>query len=473
MNKLFYLIILLIFFLTSVYSFECIGVIDSNSLMCKDSNTNLDQNYSINLIDSYLDCNNQKKCEWYCKNGYYLNEGKCLNLSELTCEGPTPNNATICPDDNTNLPQKGITNILVNSKNSCSEIRKCQWYCDEFHYLGGVNANECLPFACAGNDFENALIYYNDDTKLDSNTLKELVETNTNRKCEYYCKENYQIGLVNGVRKCVLKTYSCIGVFENATMFEDDEKGLDYNTASVLTKTNTTRKCEWNCNEGYVIFRGECVLKEGEVSCGSANKDYFLGEEFLGNEDLCKNSTPSITNPVLGETIGSITNWKCISDTNINCKAMRIGVQESSPDFNSIIEVIVNQKDKNSLLIAIKCSHEMKLNISAFGELTQKKIELDKNQLDCNSQSTIHEINLLNLDGLEKEVTINSSIKETTKNCVNCEEKNHLNLIKNNLFQDIDSTLIGGIIVFLIIVLIIMNLLFNAPKEEFKEDYSN
>ncbi|MFA6320210.1 MAG: hypothetical protein WCX66_04775, partial [archaeon] len=129
MNKLFYLIILLIFFLTSVYSFECIGVIDSNSLMCKDSNTNLDQNYSINLIDSYLDCNNQKKCEWYCKNGYYLNEGKCLNLSELTCEGPTPNNATICPDDNTNLPQKGITNILVNSKNSCSEIRKCQWYC--------------------------------------------------------------------------------------------------------------------------------------------------------------------------------------------------------------------------------------------------------------------------------------------------------------------------------------------------------
>ena len=70
MKKIFCLLTL-IFFLSSVYSFECLGVVDSNSLMCKDSNTNLDQNYSISLIDSYLDCNIKKKCEWYCKSGYY------------------------------------------------------------------------------------------------------------------------------------------------------------------------------------------------------------------------------------------------------------------------------------------------------------------------------------------------------------------------------------------------------------------
>ncbi|MGI6589305.1 MAG: hypothetical protein ACOX1V_01420 [Candidatus Iainarchaeum sp.] len=471
MKKIFCLLTL-IFFLSSVYSFECLGVVDSNSLMCKDSNTNLDQNYSISLIDSYLDCNIKKKCEWYCKSGYYLDEGKCLSSSELTCEGSVPQNATMCPNDNINLPRKGITNILVASKNNCSETRKCQWYCNEFHYLG-ANSKKCLPFVCVGEDFENSLMYYNDDTKLDSNIPKELVDKNTARKCEYYCKDHYQIEVINGVRKCVPKTYFCEGEFENATMFENDNEGLEYNTISVLSKTNTLRKCEWSCNEGYFIYKGECVLKEKAPSCGTANKDYLIEEDFPGKEDLCKNSTPSIKEPMLGEKIGSITRWTCISDINIDCRAIRVGVRESSSDFNSILEVTLNQKDKNTLLISIKCSNEMNLDISAFGELIQKKIELDKNQLDCNSQLTTHEIILKDMDFFEKTITITTSIKETTKNCLNCEKKTQLNLVKSNFFQETNWVLIGGLVLFMIIVIFLMNFIFNSPSEEdYEEDDS-
>lgn len=466
MQKFYLILLILILFLNSISSFQCIGEIDPNAIICKDSNLNLDQNYPISLIESNLDCNNKKKCEWSCEKGYYLDNEKCLALSELTCEGSIPQNATICPNDNINITQKGITNILVNSKDNCSEIRKCQWYCNKNYYIGGVDANECLPFVCTGNDFENALIYYNDAAGLNSNIIKELVDANTSRKCEYYCKQHYHIEVVEGVRKCISNIYSCVGEFENATLFEGDKEELEYNLTSILSKTNTSRKCEWSCNEGYFISQGKCALKIEETKCGGANKYYSLGEEFPGSEELCINSISSIKKPILGNSVGATITWKCIGDANINCKAMRIGVQASSPDYNSIIELIPNQIDEKTILISLKCSNPMKVNISVFGEINQKKYELDKNQFDCNDSLNSYELKINDIAFQENNLVIKTSIKETTLNCVNCEKETIISLGKKESWSTIDPLLIGGLIGFILLILIFMNLIFNLGKED-------
>ena len=98
---------------------------------------------------------------------------------------------------------------------------------------------------------------------------------------------------------------------------------------------------------------------------------------------------------------------------------------------------------------------------------------MDKNQLDCNSQLTTHEIILKDMDFFEKTITITTSIKETTKNCLNCEKKTQLNLVKSNFFQETNWVLIGGLVLFMIIVIFLMNFIFNSPSEEdYEEDDS-
>lgn len=447
--------------------FVCNGVIDTNSIMCNGDNFGLDKNYSISVIDSAEKCSNLK-CEWYCRNGYYSKDNKCFPLSTLTCEGGNIENAVMCTDDDVFLTQKGITNILVTSKENCSESRKCQWYCKEGYYQGnGIDSNKCIPYSCYGAKFENALMYYQDDLGVDKNTPNNLVDVNTSAKCEYYCKQSYHIETQNGVKKCVPNIYSCIGSFDNATMFDLEESELDYNVLSVLSNTNTSRKCEWKCNVGYASNGKECIstIKE-EVNCGGANRDYFVDEEFPGESDLCDGGVSSTSGLILNNLPGSIVSWKCIGDNNVSCKAMRILSSDGNNNFGSILELSTEVLDDGNILVLIKCANDTKVNLSVTGYLSNEEYDLSENQIDCNKTMTSHIISLVDPLVDETDLIVKTSIKNTSSNCLTCEMSSSVSLTSTSGPKELDPIFIVILVGIVLVLGVLFNIFFNSSGED-------
>jgi hypothetical protein len=446
----------------------CKGDADTNSIKCSGDDFNLDKDYPITLVTSSSACTDDLKCQWYCRNGFYEKEGKCLALSTLTCEGAPIPNAEICPDDDVFLPQKGITNILLYSKENCSESRKCQWYCSKGYYMGnGADANKCVPFVCDGNVFENSMLYYKDDLALEKNTLRNLVDENTSAKCEYYCKAGFHVEINNGVKKCVHNIYSCVGEFENATLFDLDESELTSDILSVLSKNNTARKCEWKCNEGFVKIGESCASTDkNEASCGTAVRKYLIGEKFPGDYTLCNYSTPSKTSIVLDNEMGATVSWKCMGDTNILCKAMRVSSYEGQRDFNSILELITDSVDDTNILVSIKCSNPMKVNLSVKGLDTDKNYPLDQNQIDCNSDMTTHLVSLLSVPVDESGLIVKTKVAGLAKSCHTCEMTSSLSINLTYGELKLDPILILAIVLVVIIVAVFINLISGSSEDE-------
>ncbi len=448
----------------------CNGEIDSNAVVCENDDIGLDNFYTKSLLSSGSECSFSRKCEYYCREGFYEKEGVCLPFSTLVCDGNTFSNATLCANDDVFLTAKGLTNILISSNGNCSE-RKCEWYCKKGYYKGtGLDINKCLPYLCDGNIDSNTMIYFKDDFDLNALTFKKLVDLNTIAKCEYYCRNGFHKGSGVDVNKCVMNTYFCLGDFDNATLYSNDGVGLDQNIASVLSKINTDRKCEWGCNEGYIKINNECVstVKEEGV-CGNANKSYLIGESFPGSYLLCEKGVASIDSPTLDSIIGSSVSWKCVSDINSNCKATR-SPSPIGEEFNSILELFTDVSEDNNILVSIKCSTNVKVNLSVTSSLGED-YNLSENQIDCNNSITTHKINLLDPLLEETELVVKTSIKDTASNCYTCEKDSALDVSNTGLVENSigNPFLIVGIIGVVLIFAIVLNVLFNQSDEEVVE----
>ena len=118
-------------------------------------------------------------------------------------------------------------------------------------------------------DTSSAQIIEGDDENLSlfDNLINTLVFENTPMKCEWVCKEGYQLVEAQGVGyKCVEKSkdaFQCVGrIDSNAIMYENDDVDLTQDTNRVLSTSNTQRKCEYHCRAGYYL---SVVQRRGNV----------------------------------------------------------------------------------------------------------------------------------------------------------------------------------------------------------------
>lgn len=140
-------------------------------------------------------------------------------------------------------------------------------------------------FSCDGS-IPNAILCDGDNIELSEDTLSSLVSSCTsNKKCEYVCIDNYHLD--NGM--CVLDTitYSCTGSTPlNSIICSGDNEGLTSNTNNnnILVEVCGDEKCEYVCDEGFILINGQCVEKIVNVSCTNGtitpiifeNENYYL-----------------------------------------------------------------------------------------------------------------------------------------------------------------------------------------------------
>ena len=413
-----------------ISTFACTGSIDSNAIMYPDENIGLDGSYPKKLVDF----NSSAKCEWYCKEGYVrgngYNNNVCLLSSIRTCDGNIDPNAELYVGDDESISAfDNRTNILVEENSSL----KCEWYCKRGYYLSSsengyfCKKEEEQKFFCTGLIDANSVLFNNDDKGLDSDLNRVLVDVNTSRKCEYYCKSGYYLGSVSGVGVCLPSNYYCKGnVINGAVIYIGDDSGLTSDLNSVLVENNTSRKCEYHCANHYTKVGESCVLSViSNAVCGNAQKSYTPKESFFSSYSLCDVGVVLESNLVLGSNVGSIVEWTCVSDVNVSCSATRVSdkyvpVIEDSAPLNSILTLTSQMLEDGNIEVKIKCLKTTVVDLNIVDYLSKESYSSLQNKIDCTTVESTHTISLESAPSVERSLIINASIGESDSDCTDC-----------------------------------------------------
>jgi len=179
--------------------FYCTGEIDLTgmSVICPGDDANLLANTTRTLVNSQTDCSAGTKCQYYCKPGYSKIGNNCVSTTP-SCTGSVDLNAMLCDLDDKGL--SGTTTIEVVE--SCTDGKKCEYYCKEGYVLSGGSCVLAPQFYCEGVPPSNAVLCSGDDTGLFSNAPYSLKGSTSfsctlAEKCEYYCASGYDYN--NGV----------------------------------------------------------------------------------------------------------------------------------------------------------------------------------------------------------------------------------------------------------------------------------
>ena len=121
--------------------------------------------------------------------------------------------------------------------------------------------------------------------------------------------------------------------------------------------------------------------------------------------------------------------------------------------------------EDNNILVSIKCTSNIKVNLNVTGANSGKDYNLSENQIDCTTQMSAHEIKILESFFDEGELVVTTNIDKTANICHTCELSSDLVII--NLGQTPDNTnfLIIILVAAVIIVGVFMNILFSSGEE--------
>lgn len=107
---------------------------------------------------------------------------------------------------------------------------------------------EASTYMCTGNRPANTSPYLGDTWGLTANTPWTYSASNTSAMCEYTC----QLGYTWNGSSCAPQTYMCTGTLPaNTTVHSNDAINLTSNTSWQYSNSNTARKCEFYCAGGY------------------------------------------------------------------------------------------------------------------------------------------------------------------------------------------------------------------------------
>ncbi|MDD2531799.1 MAG: hypothetical protein PHO61_03885, partial [Candidatus ainarchaeum sp.] len=289
-------------------------------------------------------------------------------IPSYNCIGSIDSNALIVEGDDLDLIEN-VNKVLIESVSS-NTLGKCEYYCRPgFEKGSGVDENKCLLIygyysGCdESNLAEGWLIYPGDDNDLTilDNITPILSESDTSKKCEYYCDSSLGLVMRNG---------SCVPQF---------------------------------ATEGI---------------CGDANRIYYLNEEFPGWGELCKAGSALPNSGFnLGNVEGDFVKWLCTArDVNANCRATRS--EANIFDVNAILNFSVNNIN-GEIVGSVSCSKETKADLILVDE-KGNNIEFSPKIVNCSYSPNSFEINP-SID-LNEGVfySIRASIKENSLDCSIC-----------------------------------------------------
>ena len=233
-----------------------------NTTMCASDNVWIPDGETAQVIVETNACT-ARKCEWYCNLGYHLSGGICI-LSN--CTGTVPTNATMCANDNLDLPSGDVPRTLVGIGTGSCTATKCEYYCPLGYWNSGPTT--CSLAVCTGTVPTNATMCTNDNVSLpNGNEIRTVVgngsgSCTTTAKCEYYCPLGYYR---TSATMCTLAV--CTGtVPANGTLCTNDDINLPSgNVARTLVGTGSSTctagtYCEYYCPLGYYKNGAVCTL---------------------------------------------------------------------------------------------------------------------------------------------------------------------------------------------------------------------
>ena len=222
--------------------------------------------------------------KWSC-NGLYGGD------SISTCSSPKPINAT-CGTTNNSCPKGGTVNNLLDSPTAY------YWECPGLY--GGTNITCSLSKTCPNNICTSdatctlprtsapvctgtlpsfTTILPGDDTPLVDTPYTYSASPGTTAKCEYDCAAGYS--RIGGV--CVPSTNECQGTLPNGvSIYERDDANLPNNTTSyTYSATDTSVKCQYRCDDGYVRYGGSCRIPycTGTAPSTATHTEVYSGDD--------------------------------------------------------------------------------------------------------------------------------------------------------------------------------------------------
>jgi len=298
---------------------------------------------------------NVTMCGWKCDASYFRGSGadinKCLPFS---CTGSIDGNAVLYVDDNVGL-LSNTTNALVDANTS----RKCEWYCKSGFYKGtGADVNKCLPLSCQGS-VPDGIVGKDLNSTAASGKLNWTFDSAAPYDyCSWRCKVNYHVGTGNDANTCFVNTYSCLGtqpsgpgIILGSSDTTTQNDSWDYNASTIANVT----MCGWKCDTGYSRGGGADANKCLPYSCIGA---------IDGNTIICSDDDTGLFGNVTKTLVDVCTSpVKCEYQCNLAMGFVRSGntcvrpITPTQSDHNSITSLVVGLSDGN-ILATLTCTND-------------------------------------------------------------------------------------------------------------------
>lgn len=481
-------------------------LVDPCPPFCGDGSCNADENCSTCVVDcnicppvcGNLQCEldeNCSSCFIDCGECRVCGDGKCVSGEDpLTCCIDCPSTAAccgngicesmlgetwgICPGDCPSICGNGTCDSYAgeNSLNCCKDClgmpgQACcgDGVCEnDKGEICGSCVEDCgVCPKCIGS-FAHASLFLYDDVGVLSDTSSVLVndKNNTDRKCEWYCDENYFKVSLGEVDICVpLQGYICTPPNDSHALAypgDEDQPILSNEQQGIFSYKDNERQCEYYCDVNYRISDDEerCILRNPNVAvCGSSNRAFSREELFSPIPSLlCKEgelfnlySLP-IEQMELGDFDGAWVKWKCTArDLNVECIATR--VFSELIDVNAILDLNASYFDKK-LSLNIRCSRNTFADLKLF-DYNGNEIALSSAiKIPCRTNFTSIELVSSVPLIVGDTYSISASIKATSPDCSVCSKTAFVNISESKTSVP-DNSLILLIMILFICVFII------------------
>lgn len=332
---------------------------------------------------------------------------ECLELPCINeCFGPEIIGGTKCPVAAVDICPSNLINRYVEECSPETESSKnfCSWTCPLNRYYDSAS-NSCVleeQYLCGGDLPNNSITCHTGDVETDGvwEYIGDGVACQDNTKCKFYCEEEYNF--ING--QC----------------------------------TSTTGICQ----DGFVLYDGECIDQSLIPKCGSANKNYPFGSNNFGTDIFCERGEEYPANPAFPSPQVP-TNWTCaIEERLVNCRATR---SQQSPNSINFFDA---KLDGDNLVVEKRCRFDTtaKFEIKNYDESYE-------NEIDCTTQNTTFQIT--NFNPTEKIIELTLEIEQPCQICIRTiyltlrdeNTQENISINDNNLFLVLLVLIIVSIIV--------------------------
>ena len=322
----------------------------------------------------------------------------CLSDCTLTnfCLGDIAHSHLVSADENVLTSADVNTVLLIDEGNNTT--RKCEAICDYGYHREGQTCVSNTGGSCFGDIDSNAILISGDDEDLLVNTEKLLVDSNSDNKCEYVCKDGYY----RVDQNCLVNVGgSCLGdIPSDANLCLDDaiDLGAFNVTRSLIGNSEsdcTPLKCEYYCRDGFVFDGSACVIPaEGEWTC-SGTPGSGTGVIIGVNKYYISTYYPKTWTYNSSATGDMNCLWKCDAGYTRYGNSCVIG----GSDVNNIEFIMLSVEDKN-IIAEIQCSNN--LTNTSFSILDEQGVDISgsisfilengesvtNGNLDCNISKT-------------------------------------------------------------------------------------